>query len=77
MVQQHECRFRLALEKYDELEGVLAALRTAGVRIQEMEVVHPDLEEVFVKIMHTDGRDERRETRDEEILDFEGEAGAK
>ena len=42
---------RLALDAYDELEGLLAALRGAGVKVLEMEVTHPDLEEVFVKIM--------------------------
>ena len=42
----------LALEGYDRVEGVLAALRTAGVRVLEMEVAQPDLEEVFVKIMN-------------------------
>ena len=42
----------VALEGYDRVEGVLAALRTAGVRVLEMEVAQPDLEEVFVKIMN-------------------------
>jgi ABC-2 type transport system ATP-binding protein len=42
----------LALDGYDRVEGVLAALRTAGVRVLEMEVAQPDLEEVFVKIMN-------------------------
>jgi hypothetical protein len=27
-------------------------LRTAGVHVQELEVMQPDLEEVFVQIMH-------------------------
>ena len=42
---------RLALEGYDGVERVLAALRVAGVRVLEMEIAQPDLEEVFVKIM--------------------------
>jgi len=42
----------LTLDGYDHVEGVLAALRTAGVRVLEMEVAQPDLEEVFVKIMN-------------------------
>ena len=41
----------LALDGYDGVEGVLAALRNAGVAVLEMEVAQPDLEEVFVKIM--------------------------
>jgi len=43
---------RLTLAGYDELESVMAALRTAGVRVLEMEVGQPDLEEVFVRIMN-------------------------
>ena len=29
----------------------MAAIRTAGIKVQEMEVMQPDLEEVFVQIM--------------------------
>ena len=43
--------YRLALKNYDEVEALMAALRTAGVRVQELEVMHPDLEEIFVQIM--------------------------
>jgi ABC-2 type transport system ATP-binding protein len=43
--------WRLALKDYIEVEDVLAQLRTAQVRVQEMEVMQPDLEEVFVQIM--------------------------
>jgi ABC-2 type transport system ATP-binding protein len=43
---------RLALPGYDEVEPVMAALRTAGVKVLEMEVAQPDLEEVFVRIMN-------------------------
>ena len=43
---------RLSLDGYDGVERVLASLRTAGVRVLEMEVAQPDLEEVFVKIMN-------------------------
>ena len=42
---------RLALQDYAELEGIMAAIRHAGIKVQEMEVVQPDLEEVFVQIM--------------------------
>jgi ABC-2 type transport system ATP-binding protein len=44
--------YRLALKDYVEVEAVLAQLRTAQVRVQEMEVMQPDLEEVFVQIMN-------------------------
>ena len=44
--------YRLALGEYGELETLMRELRDAGVRVQEMEVMQPDLEEVFVQIMH-------------------------
>jgi len=43
--------WRLALRNYGELENVMAELRVAGINVQDMEVVKPDLEEVFVQIM--------------------------
>lgn len=42
---------RLALPEYAEVERVMAALREARVSVQEMEIMQPDLEEVFVQIM--------------------------
>jgi ABC-2 type transport system ATP-binding protein len=51
LAAEGEGEFRLALREYDQLEGVMAALRGAGARVQEMEVMQPDLEEVFVKLM--------------------------
>jgi ABC-2 type transport system ATP-binding protein len=52
LVQQDENGCRLALNDYSEVEHVLATLRIAGVKLLEMEVLQPDLEEVFVKIMN-------------------------
>ena len=43
--------YRLALRDYAEVERVIAELRSAGVGIQELEVMQPDLEEIFVQIM--------------------------
>ncbi len=43
--------YRLALRDYVELEDMMAALRAAQVKVVEMEVMQPDLEEVFVQIM--------------------------
>jgi len=43
--------YRLALKTYDELESLMHELRQAHVRVVEMEVMQPDLEEVFVQIM--------------------------
>ena len=43
--------YRLALHGYDELETLMHELREARVKVVEMEVMQPDLEEVFVQIM--------------------------
>ena len=42
---------RLALQEYGEVETVMTALRSAHIGVQEMEIMQPDLEEVFVQIM--------------------------
>jgi ABC-2 type transport system ATP-binding protein len=42
----------LRLRSYAEVEGVLAQVREAGAQIEELELVQPDLEDVFVQIMH-------------------------
>jgi len=54
LADNHEdgCHF-LALEDYAQLENVLAALRAARTQVVEMQVLQPDLEEVFMKIMNT------------------------
>jgi ABC-2 type transport system ATP-binding protein len=51
LVESDEDSFRLALADYAQLEHVLTALRGAQAQVLEMEVLQPDLEEVFVKIM--------------------------
>jgi ABC-2 type transport system ATP-binding protein len=43
----------LALEDYAQLESVLGALRAVRTQVVEMQVLQPDLEEVFMKIMKT------------------------
>jgi ABC-2 type transport system ATP-binding protein len=43
--------YRLSLKNYDELETLLHELRQMQVKVVEMEVKQPDLEEVFVQIM--------------------------
>jgi ABC-2 type transport system ATP-binding protein len=47
-------RYTLKLNDYADLEGTLAQIRQAGCRILEMELVQPDLEEVFVQIMRSE-----------------------
>lgn len=42
----------LPLQEYAQAEAILRALREAKVDVTEMELVKPDLEEVFVQVMH-------------------------
>ena len=49
--RRREGGYRLALADYTEVERVIAELRAAGIAIQELEVMQPDLEEIFVQIM--------------------------
>jgi ABC-2 type transport system ATP-binding protein len=42
----------LRLKSYEDVEQILASIRRAGCRIEEMELVQPDLEDVFVDVMH-------------------------
>ena len=41
----------LRLKGYDDVERALASVRLAGCRIEEMELVQPDLEDAFVDVM--------------------------
>ena len=43
--------FILRVNNYSKIENVLADLRIAQIRVLEMELIQPGLEEVFVKIM--------------------------
>jgi ABC-2 type transport system ATP-binding protein len=54
-VESEAARHTFRLDEYAEVETVLAELRAAGARILEMELVQPDLEEVFVQIMRGAG----------------------
>jgi ABC-2 type transport system ATP-binding protein len=44
-------RIALRLDDWQRLEPILATLREAGCRIEEMELAHTDLEDVFLRIM--------------------------
>ncbi|MFO1197786.1 MAG: ABC transporter ATP-binding protein [Burkholderiaceae bacterium] len=44
-------RIALRVDDYGEVEAMLGALRTAGCRIDEMELQHTDLEDVFIRVM--------------------------
>jgi ABC-2 type transport system ATP-binding protein len=54
-VESEGGRHTFKLGEYAEVETALAELRTAGARILEMELVQPDLEEVFVQTMRGAG----------------------
>ena len=63
-VESEPGRHTFKLGEYAEVETALAELRAAGARILEMELVQPDLEEVFVQIMRGAGPpDAERRTR--------------
>jgi ABC-2 type transport system ATP-binding protein len=42
---------KLSLADHAAIEGILAALRESRVAVLEMEILQPDLEDVFVQIM--------------------------
>jgi len=46
--------WRLPVQDSAHVENVLAALRHAGATVASLEVAEPELEEVFVKLMHRD-----------------------
>jgi ABC-2 type transport system ATP-binding protein len=56
VVERDGDRFVLSLPEYGELEGVLAELRQAGIRIEEMQLRQADLEEVFLELVGGGGR---------------------
>ena len=58
----HDGVHTLRLRSYAEIERVLAHVREAGAQIEELELLQPDLEDVFVQIMNIeDGAVEKEE----------------
>ncbi|MCX7141918.1 MAG: ABC transporter ATP-binding protein [Proteobacteria bacterium] len=59
----HDGVHTLRLRSYAEIERALAHVREAGAKIEELELLQPDLEDVFVQIMNLEeggrGREER------------------
>lgn len=51
VLYQDDNRFTFELKDYAALEPLLASVRQAGLVLEELAVVEPDLEDVFVKIM--------------------------
>ena len=42
----------LKIDNYDQIASILTALREADITVLEMQLLQPDLEDVFVEIMH-------------------------
>ncbi|PTQ77429.1 ABC-2 type transport system ATP-binding protein [Nitrosomonas oligotropha] len=53
MISHDQGYYVLAIEEYFQLENVMAVLREAQTQIMELQILQPDLEEVFVKIMRS------------------------
>ena len=47
--------FYIGLDRYGDLEALLAALRGEGIAIEELALQEADLEDVFLKIMSASG----------------------
>ncbi|MBA0922115.1 MAG: ABC transporter ATP-binding protein [Nitrosospira sp.] len=52
MISYAEGSYILSVKDYTQIEGVLTALRVAQVRVLEMQLLRPHLEEAFIKIMN-------------------------
>jgi ABC-2 type transport system ATP-binding protein len=63
LAEQHGPWRTYRLDGYADVEPALAALRTSGCRVAELELVQPDLEDVFVQIMHGEAADRRPRER--------------
>jgi ABC-2 type transport system ATP-binding protein len=61
LADQHGTARTFRLDGYGDVEPALAALRASGCRVTEIELVQPDLEDVFVQIMHGDAREAQPE----------------
>jgi ABC-2 type transport system ATP-binding protein len=53
VAQQNGTQWQLQCERFEDVENVLAELRATGCVVEDMEVGKPDLEEVFVRLMHS------------------------
>ena len=59
----HDGVHTLRLGSYAEIERVLAHVRESGAQIDELELLQPDLEDIFVQIMNTEDGDGGEEER--------------
>jgi ABC-2 type transport system ATP-binding protein len=58
VLRQESGAFFLGIERHAELEGLLAALRTENIAIDDLALLEADLEHVFLKIMSASGAGE-------------------
>lgn len=58
--------YRLKLPSFADLESVLAALRLAGVAVDDLRLSPPDLEEAFVAVMRRESRESRESQNSQE-----------
>jgi ABC-2 type transport system ATP-binding protein len=49
--EQKDGLWSIAFDRYEDIEALLAQLRSAGCLIEDMEIGKPDLEDVFVQVM--------------------------
>ncbi len=57
--RRHNGFYELKISHYMEIESLLAHLRAAGIQIVEMQLLQPDLEDVFVSMMKNPISDSR------------------
>lgn len=48
------CLHSLKIKEYTDIEAILMILRQSGIQVLDMQLLQPDLETVFMKIMETD-----------------------
>ena len=49
-VSQNGLRYVLTLDNYNEVADILIFLKTAGIGVQQMEILETDLEQVFINL---------------------------
>ena len=55
LISANDSRYELRVDQYNEVEPVLRLLRERGVMIDDLEVKHADLEDVFLRTMQLGG----------------------
>jgi ABC-2 type transport system ATP-binding protein len=52
LIEEKAGRYVLRLAQASDVESVMATCRTVGVKVEEVDVGHADLEDVFLQLMH-------------------------